>query len=112
MGDHFVSPCVLPTPAEAEILTTLIEEAAEVIQRATKLLRFGRDEVQPGQQLSNCYRLSEEVGDFNAMVKIAEAAGLLNWHGIKDGEARKPVRFAKYRQHRPSQSLPTDGEAG
>jgi hypothetical protein len=29
------------------------EEAVEVAQRATKVLRFGIDEVQPGQSLTN-----------------------------------------------------------
>lgn len=99
MSDKFVSPCPPLAPSEREIIETLIEEASEVIQRGTKMLRFGRDEVQPGQELSNRYRLSEEVGDFLAMVKIAEDAALLDWHGVKAGEARKPPRFRKYRQH-------------
>ena len=36
----------------AAVLTILLEECAEVIQQAGKSLRFGMDEVQPGQPYS------------------------------------------------------------
>lgn len=45
MAERYVTSCELPSPYERELLTILIEECAEVQQRATKLLRFGRDEV-------------------------------------------------------------------
>jgi uncharacterized membrane protein len=106
MGDKFISPCPLPTAVEHEILTTLIEEAAEVIQRATKLQRFGRDEIQPGQPLTNGERLANEIGDFAGMVALAIQAGLVQEWIINEGVAIKLARFDKYRQHRPT---PTDG---
>jgi len=52
MTDKFITPCELPTEYEREVLTILMEECAEVIQRASKALRFGLDEVQPEQ----CYK--------------------------------------------------------
>jgi hypothetical protein len=76
MSERFITPCALPTPHEREILTILIEEAAEVQQRATKMLRFGRDEVQPGQSLTNAQRLSDEIGDLYALIEMAEDIGL------------------------------------
>lgn len=76
--EKFVTQHPLPTSHEREILTILIEEAAEVQQRATKLLRFGRDEVQPGQDLSNRERLSNELGDMAALVEMAIAEGLVD----------------------------------
>ena len=76
--EKFVSPEPPPTALKAEILTILIEEAAEVQQRATKMLRFGVDEVQPGQELSNKDRLSDEVGDLHEMIVYARSLGLID----------------------------------
>lgn len=94
----FTTPCELPTPYEREVLTILIEEAAEVQQCATKLLRFGRDEIQPGQGLSNKERLSDEVGDLLALVEVALDAGLIEWAAIEDRKAVKFRKLAKYMQ--------------
>lgn len=111
-GDRFVSPCPLPNAVEQEILDVLIEEAAEAIQRATKLKRFGRDEVQPGQPDSNKRRLGLELGDLAGMVMIAQFAGLIDVDDVIEGQAIKLERFEKYRQHRPaSASSQTDGGA-
>lgn len=74
MAERYVTPCELPSPYERELLTILIEECAEVQQRATKLLRFGRDEVQPGQKKTNAYRLSEEIADLETMIALAQEA--------------------------------------
>ncbi len=47
MVEKFTTPAPLPTAYQREILTILIEECAEVQQRATKMLRFGIEETQP-----------------------------------------------------------------
>ncbi len=98
---RFVSPCPPPGAVETEIITTLIEEAAEVIQRGTKLNRFGIEEVQPGQDLTNAQRLAHEIGDFLGMIEIALKAGIIDNNEIEVGRVRKHARFEKYRQHRP-----------
>ena len=41
----------------------LQEECNEVGQRASKLSRFGYDEIQPGQPLNNLERLEDEIDD-------------------------------------------------
>ena len=41
----------------------LQEECNEVGQRASKLSRFGYDEIQPGQSLNNLERLEDEIDD-------------------------------------------------
>lgn len=92
MTDKFVTPYDLPTPHEREILTILIEECAEVQQRATKLLRFGRDEIQPGQLLNNSARLSQELGDLQAVCTMAEEAGLVSREIAAD---QAPIKFEK-----------------
>lgn len=54
------------------LLTCLAEECAEVAQRSTKALRFGIDEVQPGQFLTNAERIREEVVDLFAVLGMLE----------------------------------------
>lgn len=41
------------------LLSILAEECCEVGQRVSKALRFGLDEVQPGQDLSNAERIKQ-----------------------------------------------------
>lgn len=50
------------------LLCCLAEECAEVAQRVSKALRFGLDEVQPGQSLTNAERIVGELVDLNAVV--------------------------------------------
>ena len=102
--DRFKWIYPLPTEREREILTILIEEAAEVQQRASKILRFGRDEVQPGQDLTNKTRLSGEVGDFQAVVEEAKAAGLIDIDVVTEAVRLKRVKLRIFMQHEPDQS--------
>ena len=69
MTERFITPGPLPTPREREILTILIEEAAEVQQRATKALRFGLTEIQPSKTRTNRVRLSAEMGDLSCIAE-------------------------------------------
>lgn len=58
-------------------LIMLMEECAEAAQRASKQLRFGRDEVQPGQDLPNHRRLRDEILDVLAVVGRLQEANLI-----------------------------------
>lgn len=98
MSEKFVSPHPLPSDHERELLTILIEECAEVRQRATKMLRFGRDEVQPGQDFTNADRLAKEIGDLVVMVELAVQAGLVRQGVIDARKARKLAKPAIYMQ--------------
>lgn len=53
-------------------LTKLMEELAEAAQRAAKMLQFGSDEVQPGQQLANHERLRSELLDVLIWIRALE----------------------------------------
>ena len=53
------------------------EEALEVAHRVSKLLRFGQEEVQAGQLLTNTERVVEELQDLNAVVAMLVREGLL-----------------------------------
>lgn len=58
------------------LLTIVGEEAVEVAQRAAKALRFGLEEVQPGQDLTNLQRLMGEVYDLlGALEMLHEDVG-------------------------------------
>lgn len=59
------------------LLVCLAEECAEVAQRASKALRFGIDDVQAGQPLTNKARLGEELADLEAVIQMVRAMGLI-----------------------------------
>lgn len=102
MSERFVSPEPPPNEYEREVLNCLIEEAAEVIQRATKMLRFGVHEVQPGQPLSNRQRLSLELGDMEAVLHLAAKANLIDRPGIDAARQRKHEKLRKFMQTEPT----------
>lgn len=52
------------------LLLCLAEECDEVGQRVMKALRFGLDEIQPGQPLNNAQRIVEELKDLNAVAQM------------------------------------------
>lgn len=55
-------------------LWLLAEELAEAAQRASKMARFGRNEVQPGQKLVNHERLRLELLDVLVRIRRLERA--------------------------------------
>lgn len=55
------------------LIAILAEEGVEVAQRATKALRFGLTEIQPGQTLNNAERITQEFAD---LCGIYELSGL------------------------------------
>lgn len=81
------------------LLTCLAEESVEVAQRATKAMRFGCSEIQPGQGLTNAQRIGQELHDLFAIVELLGEAGVLEWnydtHAIERKKA-KVVVFMDY----------------
>lgn len=59
------------------LLTILAEECVEVAQRASKALRFGLDEAQPGQPYTNAERIMIEFDDLLAAQSMLQDEGLL-----------------------------------
>lgn len=96
--EKFVSPCPPPTPHQRELLDILIEECSEVIQRVTKMKRFGVEEIQEGQTRTNAERLSMEVGDLQKMIDLCLENGLMDQAFIDVGYAQKERQLAKYMQ--------------
>ena len=102
MSERFISPCSPPTPRQREILVILIEECAEVQHRATKALRFGMGEIQPGQPDTNSARLAEEVGDLSAVLDMAVREDMLSARLIARQRVLKERKLAVYMQTEPS----------
>ncbi len=59
------------------LLVILMEEAAEVAHRASKALRFGTDEVQPGQPHTNIDRVLNEFIDLLAAFEMIYEDGVI-----------------------------------
>lgn len=57
------------------LLTILGEECAEVAQRCSKALRFGLEEIQPGQELTNAERIREEYVQLLAVMRMLVEEG-------------------------------------
>jgi flagellar biosynthesis/type III secretory pathway chaperone len=96
--DKFVTPGVMPTAYESELLIILMEECAEVQQRASKALRFGLDEIQDGQAYDNVQRLSFEVGDLIAVITSCNELNLINDDIVRDQHSTKLAKLEKYMQ--------------
>lgn len=101
MPERFISPVPLPTAHQREVATILIEECAEVQQRATKLLRFGVSDIEASQPFSNSARLSAEVGDLLETIELALQVGILTQAFIDQGRAHKRKQLARYMQTDP-----------
>lgn len=79
----------------------LSEECNEVGQRASKLARFGHDEIQPGQNFTNFERLRLEKTDLMVVYDLlVSACGNQDRHISIDGieqvaKQRKILKFTK-----------------
>lgn len=74
------------------LLVILMEECAEVAQRASKALRFGLDEIEPDQEEeeTNAQRLSREFADLRAAWEL-----LLDDCAVSDGPMNVRVQRKK-----------------
>lgn len=99
--DSVVTPGKQLTPYEDEVLTILAEECAEVIQRVCKAKRFGLDEVQPGQELTNAQRLAGEIGNLREMVMRLTDTGIVTIEDILRGVQDKKSQLKKYMVYAP-----------
>ena len=58
------------------LFTCLAEECAEIIQAATKCIRFGSNDVNPKSNNSNIKNLNEEFNDVIALVEMLREQGI------------------------------------
>jgi hypothetical protein len=80
------------------LLTTLGEEACEIAGRVSKSLRFGLDEVQPGQPLSNRERIIDEFHDMIGMMEMLVGEGVFpaNYMPTNDRILAKIAKVEKF----------------
>jgi len=89
------------------LLIQLMEECDEVSQRCAKALRFGLDEVQEGQIMTNEERIRLEFNDLLAVADILNENGVdvgrvSNWVSVK----RKKIEH--YLQHSAKEGILVD----
>lgn len=93
------------------LLSCLAEECCEVGQRVSKALRFGLDEVQEGQFLSNKERIVYEYIDLMAAFSILDEMGIVparNTDAAAKAFATKKEKIRKYLQYAREQGTVID----
>lgn len=81
----------------------IIEAACRLAQRASKALRFGLEEVQPGQEATNAQRVVIEFYDLTATIEVLIEQGKLprmNLHELLAVKRRKIEQFLAYSRQR------------
>jgi hypothetical protein len=79
-------------------LEILAEEAAEIIQIKSKIMRFGLDDYHPESKIINRKKLEEELGHLEALVDILIFHGIISKKGIKEGKQAKLTKLPKWYQ--------------
>lgn len=88
------------TPAQAERLEMLAEEAAEIVQACTKILRHGYENhhpEDPGE--NNRERLEEEIMDVHAVLGMMRYAGDIETPDVAAHTAGRIQRKLCYTHH-------------
>lgn len=78
---------------EDHLLIILAEECAEVAHRASKALRFGLEEVQPGECRHNRERIELELAD---LLGVAEMLGLQVDPDLMEAKKHRVREFLEY----------------
>lgn len=84
---------------EEHLLCCLAEECAEVAQRVSKALRFGLDEIQPGQPLNNAERIVGEFVDLLAVMDELTERQILDAGDMNTRMAAHEAKRAKVRRY-------------
>jgi NTP pyrophosphatase (non-canonical NTP hydrolase) len=80
------------------LLTILGEECNEIAHRISKALRFGLQEKQKKQDLTNQQRIEEEIGDLFGVIEILKDEKILelNEEEVKSQMDLKKIKIKKY----------------
>lgn len=77
------------------LLIQAMEECDEISQRISKALRFGLDEIQPEQELTNAQRIMEEFTD---LIAVMEMIGFFTHDAASEKIEAKQAKIIKYLQ--------------
>jgi NTP pyrophosphatase (non-canonical NTP hydrolase) len=72
-----------------EVMDILQEECAEVVQAVSKCRRFGLDNSKPNKPKTNRQHLAEELGDLQAMIKLAQEFGIVDKEEVAEATKAK-----------------------
>ena len=97
--ERFISPEPPLSGYQAELILIFMEECAEAAHRASKLSRFGIDETQPGQTLTNRQRLSIEYGQIIAIASLLSQEDMISELVVQHAVDEKKEKLRKYMQH-------------
>jgi NTP pyrophosphatase (non-canonical NTP hydrolase) len=78
---------------QEEILSIAQEECGEVIVAISKIFRFGFDSRWPEGGIDNRARLTEELGDLMAMVKLMSEHGIVDLEEMAKAGERKITKL-------------------
>jgi hypothetical protein len=79
------------------LLIKLMEECAEVQQRASKALIFTLEEIEPGQPYRNRDRLSQEITDLIAVLEMLEEDEIISFSPvIREQISEKKKKVLKF----------------
>jgi len=78
---------------QKEILLIAQEECAEVVVAISKIFRFGFDSRWPEGGIDNRSRLTEELGDLLAMVKLMDENDIIDLEELSKAGERKITKL-------------------
>ena len=81
---------------QKEVLLIAQEECAEVIQAISKIFRFGFDSKWPEDGVDNRERLTEEVGDLLAMIKLLSDFDVIDLSNLENLADKKLTKLKKW----------------
>lgn len=79
------------------LLVILMEECAEVSKEASKALRFGLEDVEPGQEATNADRLAGELCDLRAAIEMLE--DFVDIVEPPEGRLRKKAKVERFLEY-------------
>lgn len=92
---------------QEHLLVIAAEECAEVAHRIAKILRFGINDVEPGQELTNKEQLSLELDHIMAMARMLSDESLIFRHHDETAVRGKIVAVEKWLLHAKQQGTLT-----
>jgi hypothetical protein len=86
---------------DEHLLVILAEECSEVAKEAAKALRFGLDDKEPNQDLTNRKKIATEFNDLYAVMSMCLDAGILNDSDMlvateMEAKKQKVEKYLKY----------------
>ena len=79
---------------KTELMVVLMEECSEVIQEASKIIRFGENAEYNGETALS--RLEKEIGDLQCMVDLLYASDMISLEKVEEYANAKYEKLKKW----------------